>query len=441
MVETITPAGCGSRHRQRTAIALFAAGAVAAAAALGVLLGLLGAPLDRTAALAAAAALALVGALRELGVLGLPLPQLARQVPERWRRELPLPLWSAGYGAALGLGLLTHQAVATFWVAAAGALALGDPAAAAACLGCFGLGRALMVILPARAGRDPGDAVLRLAARRAALGPANAGVLALLAALLVAAAPAAGAPAGAAAAGAYGVYDPAASGRVVAHAVAVPGAPPAVWVLPPGLPGVRFDGARSPALDGDLVAYADDGGIRVVDWRTGREQARIPGAVSKPALEWPYIAYVRTQPGGLRLELLNARTGASSVVDSGHGRVDVGRPALWGGLIAWHRAAGRRSVILLRPILGRGRRVIARSVTGLQINPSLAQGQVLWVEQTGLSSYLRLRGIGGGRVRTLLTQRGPGRFLWTTALADRTAYATRWDPSTGRAEILARRWR
>ena len=44
-------------------------------------------------------------------------------------------------------------------------------------------------------------------------------------------------------------------------------------------------------------------------------------------------------------------------------------------------------------------------------------------------------------MRTLATLRGPSRFLWTTALATRTAYATRWNPINGRAELISRRWR
>ena len=44
-------------------------------------------------------------------------------------------------------------------------------------------------------------------------------------------------------------------------------------------------------------------------------------------------------------------------------------------------------------------------------------------------------------MRTLTTLRGPNRILWTTALGPRTAYATRWNPVSGRGEIISRRWR
>ena len=184
MVETITPAGCGSRRRYRIALALFALGALLASAALGALLGLLGAGLDRTLALAVVAALALVAAAREIGLLPGPVPGGRGQVPERWRREWPLPAWWLAYGAGLGLGLLTRLPVTTFLVACAGALALGDPAVSAACLALFGLGRALMVMLPTMRRADPAASVGRLAARSRLVRPVNALALVAVAALV-----------------------------------------------------------------------------------------------------------------------------------------------------------------------------------------------------------------------------------------------------------------
>ena len=69
------------------------------------MLGLVGSLLDRDVALAVVGVLALLGAAREAGWLRVPLPQVAHQVPERWRREWPLAGWSLAYGAGLGLGL------------------------------------------------------------------------------------------------------------------------------------------------------------------------------------------------------------------------------------------------------------------------------------------------------------------------------------------------
>ncbi len=403
---------------------------------LGAALGLAGSALDRTWALG------VVGRARRWwrrrvrrAWCAYPLPQLRRQVPERWRREWPLAGWTLGYGAGLGVGVLTHQVVWTFWVMAAGALALGDPLVSAACLAPFGIGRALMVVVPTPGGHEAAAAVGRMVERRRWLRPLNVAGL-LVAAGLIAVSPAVAQSA------TRGEYDPAASGRVLAVSVS-DDAGAAVIVRPPSLPEVRFDGGRSPALDGDLLAYADDAGLRVVRWRTGEEVARLEGTLTKPALDYPLVAYVRqVAGGGQRLETRNVVSGRiRTVAQVGRGS-DLGRPALRAGRIAWHVAAGRRSQIRLGPADGsRPAVVVASSVTGLQVNPSLGSGRIAWVEQAASISALRLRPIRGGAVRTLTTLRGPNRILWSTALGRDTAYATRWNPVNGRAEIISRRWR
>ena len=320
MVETITPAGCGSRQRYRVALALFSVGAIAAAAALGALLGVVGEQLDRSWTLPVLAVLALLAALREWGVLRVPVPGAHRQVPERWRREWPLGAWSLAYGAGLGAGIFTHQVVATFWVACAGAVAIGDPAWSAACLALFGAGRALMVALPARGGRDPSVAVGRLAQRARALRPANAGVLVALAAL------AAATPAVAQAATPQGRFDPAVAGKVLAVTEIGPSGS-TVIVRAPGRPDVRVPGSRTPALDFDLLAYTDGAGINVIRWTTGEQIARVAGDV---------------RPGGHRLAPDRLR--APHRVGRAPGDAQPGeRPPRHGvarGTAGRHRAAG-----------------------------------------------------------------------------------------------------
>ena len=154
MVETISPAVCGTRRRTALALTLFAAGSIGVAAAVGLLLGLLGS----AALVPVAIALALAGVLRESGVLRLPVPQSRRQVPERWHHELPLPVWSLGYGAGLGVGVLTYQPVATFLVVAVAAAASG-PTAAVLALSAFGIGRVAGASLPTGLHRSDGDAL------------------------------------------------------------------------------------------------------------------------------------------------------------------------------------------------------------------------------------------------------------------------------------------
>jgi hypothetical protein len=440
MVETITPAGCGSRRRYRIALALFATGAVLASAALGALLGLAGSAFDRAVALGVVAVLALVAAAREMGLIPGPVPGARGQVPERWRREWPLPAWSLAYGAGLGVGLLTRLPVTTFLVACAGALALGDPLVAAACLAPFGLGRALMVVLPTIRSADPAAAVGRLAARSRLVRPVNAAALVAVAVLVGASPALSQAPPPAV----RGGFDPAAWGDVVAEARIDPLAGPSVQVRPPGAPPIGFAGGRSPSLQGDLLAYADPAGIRVVRWTTGEQIARLDGPYDAPAIEWPLVAFRVQDPSGAEfLEVADLTTGERRGIAGARPNADLGRPALRGGLIAWHLSTGRRSQIRLRPLAAGLQRskVIASSRSSLVVNPSLARGRILWVEQIGAISHLRLRRVSRGGVRTLATLRGPSEILWTTALGDTQAYATRWNPTSGRARVVRRSWR
>ena len=290
MLETFTPAVCGSRKRQIVAQALFTGAAVLTAAALGLVLGLAGSLLGGRYALYAAAALALIAAAREAGLVRFPLPQARRQVPERWRFELPLPVWATGYGAGLGAGFFTFQPVSTFWVACAGALALARPLPAAACFALYGAGRAVMVVWPRRRTDDPTAAVERLTRRRGALLRANAVAL-VVCGILLAVAPAAG--------GAtlvqQGAYDPSFSGGSLAFATQAGD----VVVRPgDGSPDEIFPGVSEPSLDGQYLAVRDAAGISVVDWTTGDEVARVdnPNA-SRPALDWPLVAFVRPGRG------------------------------------------------------------------------------------------------------------------------------------------------
>jgi hypothetical protein len=431
MIETITPAVCGSRKRQRLALALFGAGATAAAAALGAALALVGAAAGGRGALLAVAALAALAALRELALLRVPLPQARFQVPERWRSELPLPLWATGYGAGLGVGVATYQPVATFWVACAAAIALARPAPAAACFALYGLGRAGMVAVPALRRGDPADRIERLVGRRAAVGRVNGLALAAVALVLVLAPAAGGQPAPIPVDGGNQL-DPSVSEGVVAFSrrfgedTVVVGASH----------GVSFRG-RAPALDGPLLAYEDGGGVRLVRWRDESEVARVPSA-SKPALDWPWLAY-RTDgyDGGRELWLTNLTTGRLELLASARPGIDLGRPSLAGGRVAWHVAGPGTSRIDLYTLATRKRSVFARSRIALLSHPALGSGRVLWVDSRQGVSRLRVRRLDVARPRTVTLARTWTRNerFWTTALAGRSAYVTRWDAATGVSQI------
>jgi hypothetical protein len=427
MIETITPAVCGSRKRHRLALAGFAGAAIGAAALLGATLGLVGSVLGARDAVLAVAALAALASARELGLIRVPLPQARLQVPEHWHHELPLPVWATGYGAGLGIGVATYQPVATFWVACAAAVALGRPLPAALAFSFYGVGRALMVVLPKRREPDVTAAVEKLARRRPALLRAN-GIALAFCAVALAVAPAAGAvpiPLGGGS-----QLDPSPSRGVLAYTQRDGAANSVVVYVSPG-DAVRYPGAWSPALDGDLLAYADAGGVRVVMWRSGTEVAQIGGA-AKPALAWPWLAYRLDAADGTReLWLRNLASGEVRLVTRVSAWTDIGRPAVAGGRVAWSVAGQSGSRIGLYTIATRRRQVVAQSKIALLAFPSLTAARVVWVEQRAARSFLRLRRLDRLTVRTLLQTFTRGEVLWTTGLAGRIAYVTVWHPSDG----------
>ena len=429
MIETITPAVCGSRRRQRLALAGFTAGAVCASLVVGALLGLTGSVLGAERAVLAVAAVALVAAAREAGLLRVRLPQLRRQVPERWRAVLPLPVWSFGYGAGLGAGFVTFQPFATFWVACAAAVALARPLAAAVCFSFYGLGRALMVAWPRRWSEDATAAVERLVQHRRALARANAAALVACAALL--AAPTAGAapePLG-------GGLDPSISGGVLARAELVAGVS-RILIKPPSEPAVVIPDASSPSLDGELVAYVDDQGIRVVEWRTGDVVAQVTGAVSKPALNWPLLAYRRLDADYERLIVADLDAGTERTAARIQPAEELGRPSLRGGYVAWHQAGSWGSRVALRNLSTWRRSTVARSEISLLAHPAVTARRIVWIEQRSGRAYVLKRRFGHARVQTLWSLSRRSQAFWSTALEGRSAVVTRWYPSTGAASLF-----
>src|SRR5919198_1494820 len=354
MVETFTPAVCGSRRRQWLALTGFALGAVGVSALVGALLGAIGAALGAQLSLVAAG-LALVAAAREAGLVSFPLPQLRRQVPERWRFELPLPVWSVGYGAGLGAGFLTYQPVATFWVACAAS--------------AQGIGAG---------------------------------------------------------------FDPSARGTVFGRAQMDSGTRRVV-VEPPNASSVVVPGAWSPSVDGSLLAYVDGGGIKVIDWSTRAPVAQVDGAVSRPALDWPLLAFVRTDATYKRLILADfTNPGAPTMrqITKIVRRNDLGRPSLASGRLAWHKVTAVGSQVYLQVLASGKRRVIARSKVAVLANPSLSATRIVWVKQFPRSCALLTRRFDSRTVKRIYRTTKKTRLLWTTALTGRTAYVTQWSQKT-----------
>jgi hypothetical protein len=162
MVDTLAPHGYARRLRTSlAACATFALGALAGGALTFGGLALAGAALGAggPVAVGAAAVVAVAAAAAEARGLRIA-PQIRRQVPEAWRRVLPVPVAAAGYGVLLGLGFTTFVLSFAVWALAGASIALGDPALGLAIGLAFGAGRALPVIcLAPFAGGDRGGAI------------------------------------------------------------------------------------------------------------------------------------------------------------------------------------------------------------------------------------------------------------------------------------------
>ena len=88
-------------------------------------------------------------------------PQIRRQLPERWRWTMPMPLAAALYGVLLGLGFTTFVLSFGVWALAGISFALGDLDAGLVIGAAFGVGRAIPVVLRRPGGRPAGSGSVR----------------------------------------------------------------------------------------------------------------------------------------------------------------------------------------------------------------------------------------------------------------------------------------
>ena len=149
MVDTLAPHGYAQRMRVTAVACLtFAAGALAGGVATFGGLALLGGALGPShgAAVAITAALLLAAAIGDAGGRRI-VPQVRRQVPEAWRRVLPVPLAAGLYGVLLGLGFTTFVLSFAVYGLAAACLALGEPAVGLVVGLAFATGRIVPVVV------------------------------------------------------------------------------------------------------------------------------------------------------------------------------------------------------------------------------------------------------------------------------------------------------
>ena len=150
MLASIHPLGERSRHRRwGVTVSAYILGSTLAAATFGLLLGSVGrlvVPGHHAAAGALAAGLCALALAFELGVGGLRLPTVHRQVDKAWLDRYRGWVVGAGFGAQLGFGVVTIVDTAAVYLSFGLALLTGSAVAGAAVGAAFGLVRALVLL-------------------------------------------------------------------------------------------------------------------------------------------------------------------------------------------------------------------------------------------------------------------------------------------------------
>ncbi|MBA3266918.1 MAG: sulfite exporter TauE/SafE family protein [Acidimicrobiia bacterium] len=168
MLASINPLGERARNRRwgRT-VAAYLVGSVLGGAALGALLGVVGdlAGVEAGSVASAGVVIALcgLGLVVDLGLGGLRLPTVGRQVDKDWLDRYRGWVYGVSFGFQLGLGVVTVVNTAAIYLTFVLALVSGSVVIGALIGTAFGLVRSL-VILSVRTVRQPDE--LRQAHRR-----------------------------------------------------------------------------------------------------------------------------------------------------------------------------------------------------------------------------------------------------------------------------------
>jgi hypothetical protein len=312
-------------------------------------------------------------------------PQIRRQVPERWRWTLPLPLACALYGLLLGIGFTTFVLAFAVWALAGLSVAAGSPAVGLLVGVGFGAGRALPVVWMApRMGKPEGAQRLEEIATEPrlwlGLRRLDAIGLGLCACLLSAATAAAAVPA---------ASDPSTAGEDLAWQ---PLTGPGMLRLGSGqmsaLPGTH------PALGPSTIAWASPGQITIAARSSMAVETAVPAANANAlAVSDAWLVY-RDQGQGVGESLLAVALGpgapqAVPIVSAPGGQ--LGRPSLDGSTVVYSRNSPHGSTIESRNLITGGRRALRSSSSRFAlVNPSLLQGRLLYERIDRCSQELRI---------------------------------------------------
>ncbi len=382
MVDTLAPHACDGRRRTSVAGAVaFALGALGGGVVTFGGLALLGDALGAGGAAAAAVAVAalLLAAAGDAAGRRI-VPQVRRQVPESWRRILPVPLAAGLYGVLLGLGFTTFVLSFATWGLAAACLAVGSPATGALVGLAFGGGRAVPVgllaplqdrDLPAAIAEAMGERPVVLRGLRAAAATG----LAAAAVALVVAPPAARAAATvtalnaadpSAAPGLLAYHQPFANGILIRNGATVP------------LPGTH------PAVSPTRIAWLQDENVVIADAATLAVVATLPApGATALGLSDRFVAWRAPAPNGrdgiFAHDLATGPEVPAVLVGTARTGGTLGRPTMDGGRVVFDSQAPSLSRIIIRD-LDTGALTVARTERGAQVlNPTIVDGKLLYV--------------------------------------------------------------
>jgi hypothetical protein len=438
MVETIGLSGDGARRWTTiAACATFLPGAVLGGmATFGVLsaLGELIHGVGGRAAYLVATAIAIAAAVAEARGVRI-VPQIRRQLPERWRWTMPMPLAAALYGVLLGLGFATFVLSFGVWALAGISLALGDPGAGLVIGAAFGLGRAIPVIVVAPAVDRPlGVRCIELMAERPALYRifrlGDAVTLGLVAVALTAT--------GIATAARIEVRrgaDPSATGKALAFQRLDRSGVLRLSGQSSDLPG------RDPAIGGPYAAVISGDEIEILNRYTLNEigSASALGAQAV-AVSRDWLVYLKVRDGRYVLKARRiehpAQPGDPKTIAAVSSPAQIGHPSVGGARVFYALSRRHRSSIK-RGNLGSGKRAtLLSSRRAALLNPAARGRALLYVrtrrarqgpQQTSappLRQSLMLKRLGqGGWGHSIHSHHGDRR-LWSTSLSAKRAFVT-----------------
>jgi hypothetical protein len=429
-IETIGPTGhTGGRRITWAACATFLPGAVLGGVLTFGALAVLGEALHGAGGRVAylvAAAIAVLAAVLEIRGTRI-VPQIRRQLPEHWRRVMPMPLAAALYGVLLGIGFTTFVLSFGVWALAGVSLAVGDPQLGLLLGIGFGVGRAIpVVVLAPLAGSPAGIRANALMCEHPGvylgLRRGDAAALAVVALALVVVPGSAGATDETASS----ATDPSATPDALAYD-RIGGS----GVLRSG--GVEFAlNGGDPAIGGSYLAViASDGNTQLLGRGNLTSVAKIetPSADSLAVSDSWLVYRARFPAGGEGIFARNitniAAPGPIQPISSIGGAGQVSRPSLDGATLVFGIATPDGSRIVQHSLDTGGGKVLVRSSRLLLFNPAISGNAFVYSRTDARRSRLMIRARGkGGPGRSILSVRRGNAQVWSTALTADAAYAT-----------------